>query len=67
MLAHLHDVQTMFKIIFLKQSDGSVLAPEQTLNQSINQFCRAGPPWVILIFVSILAHDAWIITGMTSD
>ena len=24
----------MFKMIFLKQSDGSVLGPEQTLNQS---------------------------------
>ena len=30
--------QTMFKIIFLKQSDESMLGPKQTLNQSINQY-----------------------------
>ena len=30
--------QTMLKIIFLKQSNESVLGPEQILNQSINVY-----------------------------
>ena len=30
----------MFKLIFLKQSDASVLGPEQTLDQSINMLTR---------------------------
>ena len=32
--------QTMFKMIFLKQSDGSVLGPEQTLNQILSVKAR---------------------------
>ena len=34
----------MFKITFLKQSDGSVLGPEQTLHQSIRMMLKKKNP-----------------------